>query len=177
MNYIDIILCIPLTWGLYKGFVKGLILEAASIVAFGLGVYISINYSELLSTKFTEWFNWHFSYLKILSFVVAFLGAVIFVFFVAKIVQKLTEGIALGGINKIVGALFGSLKYALMISVVIFIIDSLEKSYPFISFENKNNSILYKPVGMIAPMIIPGLKNAKMIPFNSSESDENKKSE
>ena len=30
MNYVDILLCIPLVWGLYKGFTKGLVIEAAT---------------------------------------------------------------------------------------------------------------------------------------------------
>ena len=72
MNYIDIIICIPLVWGLYKGFTKGLIIEAASFIAFGLGVWGGIHFSDFIAHKISEWFNWHSPYLPIVSFAVTF---------------------------------------------------------------------------------------------------------
>ena len=74
----------------------------------------------------------------------------------------MVEGMALGPINKIGGAIFGVLKFAMVMSVAIFVINAVEKSYPIVSFEAKNESLLYKPVGMIAPIIIPGLSNSKI---------------
>jgi membrane protein required for colicin V production len=161
ISYIDISLCIPLIWGLYKGFMKGLIVEAATFVAFGLGVWGGIHFSDFIAKNVTEVFNWNSPYLAIISFAGTFLGIVISIYFIAKLIQRAAEGMALGPINKIGGALFGSLKFALIMSVVIFVIDSIEKSYPVISFEAKKESVLYKPVGMIAPLLIPGLSNQK----------------
>lgn len=160
MNYIDIVICIPLVWGLYKGFSKGLILEAASFVAFASAVYCALHFSDFVAEKIKEWFDWNSSYLEIVGFAVTFLGVVILVYATAKLVQKLAEGMALGVINKIGGAAFGSLKYALVMSVAIFVISAVEKSYPEIIFEKKEKSLLYKPVGMVAPFLIPGLRNS-----------------
>jgi membrane protein required for colicin V production len=137
MNYIDIIICIPLVWGLYKGFTKGLIIEAASFIAFGLGVWGGIHFSDFIAHKISEWFNWHSPYLPIVSFAVTFLIIVILVYFFAKLIQRMVEGMALGFINKIGGAIFGSLKFALIMSVVIFVMDAIEKSYPVFSFKTK----------------------------------------
>lgn len=163
MNYIDATLCIPLIWGTYKGFVKGLISEAASFIAFGLAVYGSLHFSDIVATVISEWFEWESDYLQIIAFATTFLSIVIVVSIAARIIHKLAEGMALGGINKIGGALFGGLKFALMISLVIFVIDAIEKSYPMVSFETKNESLLYEPVGMLAPTIIPGLRNSNVI--------------
>lgn len=160
MNYIDIVLCIPLVWGLYKGFTKGLIIEAATLVAFALGVWGGLYFSDLCAQKIKELLNWNSPYLPIISFAITFLGIVIIVYFIAKMIQRMVEGIALGGINKIGGALFGSLKYALVMSVVIFVMNAVEKSYPLISFQVKNESLLYEPIGTIAPMVIPGLNKS-----------------
>lgn len=160
MNYIDIVLCIPLVWGLYKGFTKGLIVEAATLVAFGLGVWAGVYFSDLCAQKIKELLNWDSPYLPIIAFAIIFLGMVILIYFIAKLIQKMVEGMALGGINKIGGALFGSLKFALVMSVMIFVMNAVEKSYPLISFEAKNESLLYKPIGMIAPIVIPGLNDS-----------------
>lgn len=162
MNYIDITLCIPLVWGLYKGFTKGLIIEAASMIAFGLGVWGGIHFSSWVADKITTTFSWQSEYLPIVSFALTFLGIIIAVYFIAKLIQRLVEGLAMGAINKIGGALFGTLKFALMMSVVIFMINAIEKSYPIISFEAKQKSLLYKPVGQIAPLLIPALNDSKI---------------
>lgn len=162
MNYLDIILCIPLAWGLYKGFTKGLIVEAAAFIAFGLGVWGALHFSEYTAAVLKEKLNWHSQYLTIISFAITFLAIVILIYFIAKLISKLAEGMALGPINKIGGALFGALKFALVMSVIIFMIDAVENSYPMIDFKTKEGSLLYKPVGKIAPMLIPALNKSKM---------------
>ncbi len=160
MNYIDIILCIPLVWGLYKGFSKGLIIETASLIAFGLGVWGGIHFSDFSAQKISKWFNWQSQYLPIVSFAITFLIIIILVYFIAKLIQKLVEGMTLGAFNKIAGALFGALKFALVMSVIIFVLNAIEKSYPVISFKTKEESLLYKPIGKIAPLLIPTLTNS-----------------
>lgn len=162
MNYIDIILCTPIVWGLYKGFTKGLIVEAATFIAFGLGVWGGIRFSDFIAAKIKEWFSWDSPYLPVVSFAITFLGIVILIYFIAKLIQRLAEGMALGAFNKIGGALFGALKFAMVMSVVIFVIDALEESYPMVSFKTKEESLLYKPVGKIAPTLIPTLNKSKM---------------
>lgn len=162
MNYFDIILCVPLVWGLYKGFTKGLILEASTFVAFALGIWGSIHFSDFVAQKITEQFSWQSPYLLVVSFAITFLGIVILIFFIAKLIQRMAEGMALGPINKIGGAVLGTLKYGLVMSVVIFMIDALEASYSMISFKTKEESLLYKPVGKIAPMLIPALNKSKV---------------
>jgi len=174
MNYLDIIICIPLVWGLYKGFTKGLIIELATFIAFGLGVWGGINFSDYLANKFTEWFDWRSPYLPILSFALTFILIIAAVFLVAKIVQRMVDGMALTAINKIGGAIVGALKFALIMSVLIFVMDAIEESYPIISFKAKEESLLYKPVGKIAPTLIPAMsksKIAEMVPKPEVEID------
>jgi membrane protein required for colicin V production len=167
MNYIDIALCIPLVWGFYKGFVKGLIIEAASILALGLGIWGGIHFSDFCADKIKVGFNWQSPYLPIVSFAIVFLTIIISVFLLAKLLSKLSKKLALGGLDKILGALVGSLKFALILSVIIYVINSIEKSYPVVSFDVKNKSVLYKPIGKIAPLIIPALKRQEILKSSS----------
>lgn len=171
MNYIDIIICIPLVWGLYKGFTKGLIVELATVVAFGLGVWGGITFSDYFAQKLTEWFDWKSPYLPVISFALVFLGIIASIFFFAKLMQKLTEKIALSALNKIGGAVFGVLKFAMVLSVIIFMIDAVEESYPMISFKTKEESLLYKPMGKIAPTLIPALDKSKVAKLMPQQDD------
>jgi len=50
MSNIDIILIVPVVWGLYQGFKKGLVIQVTSFIALGLGIYGAINFSSLAVT-------------------------------------------------------------------------------------------------------------------------------
>jgi membrane protein required for colicin V production len=144
------------------GFTKGLIIEAATLVAFSLGVWGGITFSEYVAQQIKERFDWQSPYLPIVSFAITFLAIIIVVYFIAKLIQRMVEGMALSAINKIGGAIFGALKFALMMSVIIFMMDAIEESYPMVSFKTKEESLLYRPVGKIAPAIIPALNKSKV---------------
>ena len=80
MNYVDIILIIPLLWGLYKGFSKGLIIEAATLIAFGLAVWGAIKFHDFLSVWMKDSLGWASKYLPLISFAVIFIGVLLIVF-------------------------------------------------------------------------------------------------
>lgn len=92
------------------------------------------------------------SYLPLLAFLLTFLFIILLVHLLAKLIQKAIEGMAMGPMNKLAGALFGLLKYILIISVFIYISD------PHIPPAQKKDSVLYLPTGKIAPLILPQLK-------------------
>ena len=80
----------------------------------------------------------------------------------AGLLATMADGMALSILNKIGGAVVGALKFALIMSVVIFVLDAIEQSYPLVSFKAKEGSLLYKPVGKIAPTLIPALNKSKV---------------
>jgi membrane protein required for colicin V production len=162
MNYIDIVLIIPLLWGLYKGFTKGLIIEAASIIALGLAIWGGVKFSDFLTGYIREHFSWNTKYLPIISFAIIFLGTLFGVYAIAKLLERVVKAVALGFVNKLAGGIFGILKFGLILSVIIFILNAVEKNFQLIPSEMKQESLLYEPVGKIAPIIIPGLRESKL---------------
>ena len=162
MNWLDIIICIPLVWGLYKGITKGLVTELATMVALGLGIWSAMKFSELLSSYAREHWGWTSRYLPVISFCCILLAVLILVYFIAKLITRVVKAVALGWLNKILGAIFGVMKFALILSILFFVADAVEKSYPFISSSTKDGSLLYKPVAQIAPTLIPGLRESSI---------------
>ncbi|MBI3500356.1 MAG: CvpA family protein [Bacteroidetes bacterium] len=162
MSYIDIILIIPLLWGLYKGFSKGLIIEVASLAAFVLAVWGGIKFSDFLSEWMKNSFDWTSKYLPVISFAIIFIGILILVFSTAKLLERFVKAAALGFANKLAGGIFGMLKFGLILSVLIFVLNAIEKNVQLIPSETKHASLLYEPVGKIAPLIIPGLRESKL---------------
>ena len=72
---------------------------------------------------------------------------------------KLANFAALGVINKFLGALFGGLKIALILSVVLLVFNRVNSTLDLISEEELESSVLYEPVGALAPMILPQFLN------------------
>jgi membrane protein required for colicin V production len=66
---------------------------------------------------------------------------------------------ALGLVNKIFGALFGTLKVALVLSFLILFFNRLINHIPFVKTETLNKSVLYKPVAAFAPYLFPSFVN------------------
>lgn len=162
MNYVDIILIIPLLWGLYKGFSKGLIIEAATLIAFGLAVWGAIKFHDFLSAWMNDSMGWHSQYLPLAAFAFIFIGVLLFVFGVAKLLEKFVKAIALGLVNKLSGAVFGMLKFGLLLSMILFFLEAINKTVSFIPDETKEKSLLYEPVRKIAPLVIPALNGSSL---------------
>lgn len=170
MNYIDIIIVIPLLWGAYKGYTKGFIIEAASIAALLLGIYGAIHFSVYTSELLIDNFNIGSKYLPLISFALTFILIVIAVHFVARLVNKLIKAVALNFVNRIAGAVFGVAKFALIISIILNLLNKFDNKSEFIKEDMRKNSLLYKPVSKLSGIIFPGLENIDIKPpFNLSD--------
>ncbi|HWY99295.1 MAG TPA: CvpA family protein [Bacteroidia bacterium] len=160
---LNIILIIPLVWGFYKGFKKGLIVELASILAIILGVFICAKFSDVvasfLGTKLHS--NLSYFYLSIVADIIVFIGILILVNLLAKAIQKVAEKLFLGIANKLLGGLFGALKWALLISVLLYFFDILNAKTAIVSAEVLQQSWVYMHLVMIAPLIMPALVKSK----------------
>jgi membrane protein required for colicin V production len=155
MNWLDIVLAIPLLWFLYKGFRNGLIIELASLAALILGIYAALHFSFHVQGYLEENFEIAEKYLYIVSFAITFLIAAIVVYLAGKIIHKLVSIVALGFLNRLAGGIFGLLKAALVLSVILYFINGFDQG--LIKSDVKDKSILYAPIESIVPMIIPRL--------------------
>ena len=67
----------------------------------------------------------------------------------------------LGAFNKIGGAIFGTLKFAFIISIGIFVVNLFRIDKVFPANKTIEKSMLYQPIKKIAPLIIPNLIERK----------------
>lgn len=153
MNWLDIVLAIPLLWLLYKGFRNGLIIELASLAALILGIYAALHFSFYVQGYLEENFEIAENYLYIISFAITFLIVAIIVYLAGKIIHKLVSIVALGFLNRLAGGIFGLMKAALVLSVILYFINGFDPG--LIKSDVKEKSILYDPIESIVPMIIP----------------------
>jgi membrane protein required for colicin V production len=158
MNYFDIFIAIPLAWAAYKGFSKGFINQAASLVALLAGILGAIKFSGFTAEVLTSEFDIKTQYLSLIAFAITFIGIVVAVHFVARMVDKLLSAAALGFVNRLAGLLFGLIKTAFIISVLLVILNNADKKLNFLPREKIEESYLYQPLSAFAPMIFPYLQ-------------------
>lgn len=157
MNTVDIVIGIILLVGAVRGFSRGLFVEVTTLVGLILGIYGAIHFSHFLSDFLKSSVSWDESMIQLVSFAGTFLIILIALVLLGKAMTKVAETLALGFFNKMVGAIFGFLKYALILSIVLIVYDEINASLRFVEKEKTKSSILYEPVKNFAPAIFPNL--------------------
>lgn len=149
MGTFDIIVGIVLIFFFLKGLKNGFIIELASVVALVLGIIAAVLFSEVVSQWLSAYITTRF--ISILSFFIVLIAVVVAVNLLAKMMDHLIKAIALGWLNRVIGALFGMLKAALIISVLLLLLDVFGLSQKWFTPEMKNSSYLYIPLEKLAP--------------------------
>lgn len=155
MNIIDIIIVVLLILAAFSGFRNGLIVELASLAALVLGIWGAFEFSDITSEFLVENFNMQSRHLNIISFIITFIVIVILVHIVGHTINKIIEAAMLGFINRLAGLVFGVLKSALILSIILLVIDRVEDDVNIIPDSKIANSKLYEPIRDFAPSIIP----------------------
>ncbi len=161
MSVLDIILAALLLFGLIRGLMKGLFVEVASLVALVAGVYGAIHFSDFAATFLQDKTNWNEKTINITAFAITFVIIVLVIALAGKALTKLADFASLGILNKLLGAVFGVLKIGLILSVILIVFDSMNRTIPFVSEDELEESLLYKPVKSLAPMLFPSILNKK----------------
>lgn len=155
MGIIDIVLGVLLLFGLIRGIMKGLFVEVASLLALILGVYGAIHFSYYAAGLLGERVDWDAKTINIVAFAITFVIIVLAISLAGKALTKLANFAALGMLNKLLGGLFGALKIGLILSVLLIVFNKFNKTLPFMASEDLEESVLYKPVKSIAPLLFP----------------------
>lgn len=159
---IDLVLGGFLVFGALKGARKGLIIEITSLLGLIVGVWGAISFSYYMGNILHLYFNLDEKYISLLSFIITFIGIVFAISIIGKTITKIISTIALGWLNRLLGAIFGLSKFAFIFSIILTIILQINNKIEFISKETIENSILFEPVASFAPAIMPMLSGEKM---------------
>lgn len=161
MGVIDIVLGALILFGLIRGFLKGLFVEVASLIALVAGVYGAIHFSNFASDFLKTKVSWDEKTITITAFGITFIVIVLAIALAGKALTKLADFAALGIVNKFLGGVFGAVKIILILSIVLNIFDKLNSTITFVEEDDINDTVLYKPVKDLVPMIFPNILELK----------------
>jgi membrane protein required for colicin V production len=162
MNVLDILLVIILVAAAINGFVKGFFVELASIASLILGIWAAVVFSGLVQHWLSKYLNWSSDAVRLVSFILIFVFVVVVVHLIATLTEKFVRAIALSIFSRLAGAVFGVLKTAFVLSILMIIIVKIENlTTTIIPGKMKAESKLYGPIENMAPNILPFLKAEK----------------
>ena len=173
MNFIDVLIIVPLIYAGYKGFKHGLIIEVFTLLALFVGLYAGIHFSDFIALKLKEVFSWDSPYAPTICFTLIFLGIGAMVYFAGVTIQKMVKVVNLSPVDKFFGIFFAVLKMTYFLSIILVLLDSYDEKGDFFPEDKKEGSLLYAPVKGLSTTTVPGLANSTSFISNSlkSESD------
>jgi len=154
MNWLDLLILIPIVAGIFSGYKNGLIGEVASLAALVFGIWGAIKFSDWTANLLITW-GVNSQYMHIISFVVTFIIIVVVIQIIARLLSQLLKTLALGWADRIAGIGVGVIKAALITCVILFVIDIVDERKSFIPEEAKENSLLYQPMANLIPNLLP----------------------
>lgn len=158
MNILDIIIIVLTLIAAIRGFMRGFIIELATLIALFLGVYGGIHLSDFVAKWMIANWNVNENYVSLIAFAIVFIAIVILVIIVGRLVSKMTSMMAMGFLNKLAGALFGSVKMIFICSLLLILMDTYMPHYKIVNQKTQAESKLYTPIKQIAPFAISKFK-------------------
>jgi membrane protein required for colicin V production len=154
MNFLDIIIAIPLLFFIYKGWRRGIIFEIATLAGILVGCWAAIH----LSTWIAELLDLQGEGSILFAFFIAFMGAIVAAYFLGKLIEGLVKMVKAQFLNKLLGSLAGMLKCLLVISILLNFILLIDHNHVIITPKAQEESILYKPAYKIGNKLSASLK-------------------
>lgn len=161
MNLLDAIIAVPLLFGAWMGFKKGLIYEIAMIAGLVAGVYLGFKFSGLVYDLLKGIIPDEGNLLHILSFLIVFASIMLVFIFYAKLMEAVLKITSLNMFNKVAGAVLGIFKFALAVSVIFWLLIPLEKLVSVIPKKTRDESLMYGYILKTASIISPAVQDVK----------------
>jgi membrane protein required for colicin V production len=162
MNYLDLIIIVPIIFGIYKGYKSGLIISLFTLLALLVGIYMAFKFSNELSCHFYKNLKDQPQFVPIVSFLVIFLVVGAAIYFGGRALESLVKIAKLSLINKILGASLGALKYTFIMISVLFILVSFDKEEKLITSQVKHKSILFYSFINFGKLVFPSFNKDRL---------------
>lgn len=159
MKTLDIILLIPLVFGAIMGFRKGLLIEIIGIIAFVLAIIAGFKLMEVGITILSEYIDGYTELMPFISFIVIFLAIILLINMLGKLLKKMIDMTILGGFDRAAGAVVGLLKWAIGVSILLWLCLNFGVELP----GQSDDLVLYPFMAELGPNLISRLDT--VLPF------------
>lgn len=176
LNYLDIIIIVLVFVFGVAGWRKGVILEVASLLGLGLGLYGAFHFSDYTAEKLVQWVEINPKYLGVISFIVTFLVLALVVNLLGKLLSKVVKNLNLGFLDHIGGFVVGVAKGILLCSLLVMLLNVMNLR-GIVKDDAKKASVLYPWVEQAVPYVYQGFDLVKEAVQNAATREEDDSSD
>ncbi|MBO7213381.1 MAG: CvpA family protein [Rikenellaceae bacterium] len=157
MNWIDIVLIIPLLWAAWRGYRDGVISQLGGIAGILLGVWLAFRFSAQVGI----WLNLPEAIRREAAFLIVIIAVVILVGLFGKLLGRLFDSVGLSIINKFCGIVLALVKISLLLSVLIAGFELVNNSTKWVDRKTIDSAKLYEPIHKVSSVVFPYLVKLK----------------
>ena len=144
MQGLDLVILIFTAFLLIKGVWKGFVKEVAGIIAVVLAVFISFRFHKDTAGYLVSFIDE--KYATVTAYLMLFLAVYLAVMMFGNLLDKVLKSVFLGGVNRILGGVFGLLKSVLWLTLITFAYSAI-----------KDGAGLHHPAWIIDSLFYPFL--------------------
>ena len=164
MNWLDIVIIACIIIGIVHGLITGIIKQVISLISLVAAVLLSGAVANGIRNWIQPQIQNENSWLSpvvqnAIYYVLAFIIIVSVFAVLAKLVDKIINYTPAGMINHLFGALFGTLMWALCLSIALNFLAVFDSQSRLITKPVKENSVCYEKVKMLFPTVFPYIKD------------------
>ena len=143
MYWLDIVILLPIAYGVIRGLMRGFVQELTGIVVIIFGIIAARLWAPALSLlvmKMATMPEWG---AQTVAYVLIFLAVGLCCKLAAMLVSRLLHAICLGWLNRLAGGLFGGLKWAIVVIILLYATTLIDPYYQIIGDDTRQTSIAY----------------------------------
>jgi len=158
MNWFDIIIAIILVYAFFRGYRSGFIKQLASLAGIIACILLSSKVSFLILPYLREWGSIPQNLVEPAAFITSFLLIFAVFMILGHMLQTIINTIKLGLLNRLAGAALSIAKWFFIISVIINLLERIDKDRTLIPEDISEKSKTYRYIKPLAPEIATYLK-------------------
>lgn len=153
MNYIDFIIVLIVLIGALYGLIKGVFRQLGSLGGFVAGVLVSRLFGGSFASLLQQMFDLPAGVSRIAAYSLLFLLVYLICLQLMRLIHHISHQVALGWLDRLVGALFGALKYLVIFSILLNLVHIIDPKVRMLPAREVSTSHLYGYALRIAPAL------------------------
>lgn len=159
LGLIDFIILVIIVASAIYGAFKGFISQIVSILSLFAGVWCAFKFSGMISSQIKQLFSLGETAVYLIAFIIILAVVIILGNFIGRGIEKIIKLSLLGWLNRLLGILFCAMKAVVILSLVVFVINYINKSWSLIPTEWFSGSIFYPHLSLLSEKIFPYLQS------------------
>jgi len=159
MGILDIILLVCFIPAIVEGISKGFVKQVISTISILIGAWAAFRFSSMVSAWLIQYVKIDPRILNIIAFTIVVILAVLLLFWLGELLTKVIKISALGWLNTILGIVFGIIKTALIIGLLIMLFEGINSKFVLVKPGTLDNAVVYQFLKDTAHNVFPYLKS------------------